>query len=96
PRGSDLINEFKAVNNVYTRYTPRLKDVLNGVMNGELLSLNLTHTTYEPSKKILLFIIALVQSLNKEKGARIVIGGSCLLNSDSFIKDLSSVAGRAG
>ncbi|XP_040571822.1 vacuolar protein sorting-associated protein 45 [Lepeophtheirus salmonis] len=101
PVSSNIINEFKTVENVYTRYQPRLKDVLNAVINGDIHHLNLNrYGNYSPSKKILVFVvggltcseIALVHDLNKEQRARIVVGGTSLLNSECFMKDIIQTA----
>lgn len=96
---------LKGVDNIYTQHTPYLEKLLNGLMKN---SLNQSHyPLVDPrlDKKttptdILVFIVGgatyeeamLVRNLSQSSRTRILLGGSCIHNSKSFLADVSNAS----
>ncbi|KAA8914847.1 Sec1-like protein [Sphaerosporella brunnea] len=97
---------LKGVENVYTQHSPRLEQTLNSLVKGRLRET--THPFVEGSpnarekpQDIIVFIVGgatyeeakLVAQINATApGIRIVLGGTTMLNSSSFLEEIDEVA----
>mmetsp|Transcript_31415 Transcript_31415/g.55286 ORF Transcript_31415/g.55286 Transcript_31415/m.55286 type:complete len:580 (-) Transcript_31415:265-2004(-) len=93
------------IENVYTRYKPLLSRVLENLIKGKLDIHNypfMDAMKQSNFSQVFVYIIggatyseaALVAGLNKKGGPRVILGGSCIHNSESFMDDVLGQAGK--
>merc|ERR1711871_1883254 len=108
---SRTLSGLKEVENVYTQHSPILVDtVANSVLKGKAKEqhcpfVNQGAVSQRTSKTIVVFVIggitfeevAKVAALNSEmtNGARIILGGTFVHNSKSFLGELENLASRS-
>uniref|UniRef100_A0A5K3EV04 Vacuolar protein sorting-associated protein 45 n=1 Tax=Mesocestoides corti TaxID=53468 RepID=A0A5K3EV04_MESCO len=101
----------KIVENVYTQHEPLLVDVIRGLAHGQLqessfptLDCGLGSPTSSPAKKIIVFILggttyeeslAVHKLMSTMPDLTILLGGSTVHNSKSFLEQLRSVSQTA-
>eukprot|EP00471_Norrisiella_sphaerica_P001833 CAMPEP_0184490576 /NCGR_PEP_ID=MMETSP0113_2-20130426/18227_1 /TAXON_ID=91329 /ORGANISM="Norrisiella sphaerica, Strain BC52" /LENGTH=539 /DNA_ID=CAMNT_0026874517 /DNA_START=156 /DNA_END=1775 /DNA_ORIENTATION=- len=103
-------NAFSGLNeieNVYTRYKPLLSSVLDALLKNKLAVNDYPFmdavSNSKSIKQVFVYVIggttyseaALVAELNKNSNARIILGGSCIHNSLSFISDVMGFSSSA-
>lgn len=94
---------LKDVKNVYTQHTPLLRQILQTTLAGKLdpelfPSINSRITTDQPSEIIVFMVggvtyeesmcVAEMNNELKEKGVRILLGGTTVHNSQSFLEEV--------
>ncbi|CAB3375294.1 Hypothetical predicted protein [Cloeon dipterum] len=91
---------LKGVDNVFTQHNPLLKDTLEDLIKGRLrdtLFPYLGSSTMRKAQDVVVFIVGgvtyeescLVNQMNKElSGARIILGGTTMLNSAAFMDEV--------
>jgi len=94
---------LKGVDNIYTQHKPLLRTVLESVRAGNLSHLDYPFHSGGPKdpppKEVIVFMIGgftyeevlTVQELNAEKTMKIILGGTYVHNSKSFIRDVSTI-----
>lgn len=104
--GKRLASQLKGVENVYTQHKPLLTNTLDTLLRGKLKPTNFPFLDSSSSnrtryKHVIVYIIggatyeeaAAVEELNQsETGVRIVLGGSVIHNSRSYLADLLAPA----
>ena len=93
-----LFKGLKGVENVYTQHTPLLKRILDDCLKNKLKSTSFPMIGSSSGKvnTIVAFIIGgftyeeafAVQQLNSTLGSQIILGGTSILNSQSFIEQI--------
>ncbi|KAK6534712.1 vacuolar protein sorting-associated protein 45 [Arthrobotrys megalospora] len=97
---SRSLKGLKGVENIYTQHTPRMGQTLGGLIKGRLSLQSYPFmegggTTKDKPQDIIVFMVGgatyeearLIAQVNASTpGVRIVLGGTSMLNSDSFIK----------
>jgi vacuolar protein sorting-associated protein 45 len=98
---------LKGVENVYTQHTPRLELTLQNLINRRLRDQQYPFvegggTTKDKPQDIVVFMIGgatfeeakTVSSLNASSpGVRIVLGGTCIHNSTTFLEEMEDAVG---
>ena len=93
-----LFKGLKGVENVYTQHTPLLKRILDDCLKNKLKATNFPTIGSSSGKvsTIVAFIIGgftyeeafAVHQLNTNLGSQIILGGTSILNSQSFIEQI--------
>lgn len=96
-----VIKGFKGVENIYTQHTPVIKDIVEDMSKGRLKETQFpflgTVQQRERPQEIILFVIGgityeeslTVYNLNRQlPGTKIIIGGSMIHNSKSFLDEI--------
>jgi len=100
----ELKRGIKGVANIYTEHQPVLRTILNRLLANDLPITDFPYTVGQPLKQppqeIIVFIVGgatyeegfVVHDLNSTKpGVRIILGGTNIQNSQSFIRDVSEI-----
>ncbi|KAF8249716.1 Sec1-like protein [Wilcoxina mikolae CBS 423.85] len=98
---------LKGVENVYTQHSPRLEQTLNNLVKGRLREQ--THpfvegsgTTREKPQDVIVFVVGgatyeeaktVAQVNASTPGVRVVLGGTTVLNSCGFLKEIDEIVG---
>lgn len=94
------------VQNVYTQHQPALYHTLNNINTGKLKDVNFPFITQpNPNKptEVIIFMVGgatyeeafrVAEFNNANPGMKVYLGGSCIQNSNTFLKEISSTFGR--
>ncbi|KAJ1970414.1 vacuolar protein sorting-associated protein 45 [Dimargaris xerosporica] len=99
-RGRHVIRGLQGVENVYTRHTPHLAETLDALVKGRLREQDYPYidgTSRDRPQDVIIFMVGgvtyaearLVAQLNSStSGIRMVLGGTTVHNTESFIEEL--------
>lgn len=101
PFSANFFKGLKGAENVYTQHVPLIaKELLPDIVRGKMRTdLNYLRQP-EPTAKVIVFIIGgftyeetrAVAMFNKDNGSNVVIGGTTLLNYDSFMESMKEAS----
>ena len=104
----DRLKGLKGVENVYTQHSPRLEATLQNLIKGRLKELQYPflegggHTRDKP-QDIIVFMVGgttyeeakMVAQVNASSpGVRVVLGGTCIHNSTTFLEEVEDAVGN--
>ena len=108
---SRTLSGLKGVENVYTQHSPLLANIATSVLKGRAKEqqypfVNQGSVSQRPSKTVIIFIIggitfeevakiAEINEANASSGSRVILGGTFVHNSKSFLAELAQFGNRA-
>jgi len=104
--GKALSTSLNGVENVFTQHEPLLSNILDSVSKGKLKDSQfplISNSSSGRPNEVVVFIVGgatyeeatKVAEFNKANpGMKVVLGGSCIHNSNSFLKEVGNVFGR--
>ncbi|ORX98635.1 Sec1-like protein [Basidiobolus meristosporus CBS 931.73] len=105
-RGKNVFKGLKGVENVYTQHTPHMANTIDQLVKGRLKETSypfVDGSTRDKPQDIIIFMIGgatyeeakLIAQLNSSiQGVRMVLGGTTIHNSDSFINEIREAYSR--
>ncbi|KAG2134289.1 Sec1-like protein [Suillus cothurnatus] len=93
-KGRSALKGLKGVENVYTQHTPHLSQTLENLFKGrpqDIIIFMIGGTTYEEARTVALLNQEAGNSLT---GTRILLGGTCVHNSSSYVEMIRAAAER--
>lgn len=100
-----MIKGLKGVENIYTQHSPLVADVVEELRRSRLKATNYpylgTVQLNERPREIIVFVIggttySEVLALQASAGTRVVLGASCVHNSQSFLREVAAAAAGPG
>lgn len=104
--GKALSTSLNGVENVFTQHEPLISNILDSVSKGKLKDSQfplITNSSSGRPNEVVVFIVGgatyeeatKVAEFNKANPAmKVILGGSCIHNSNSFLKEVGNVFGR--
>jgi len=105
PRGIQMfMRGLSGVENIYTEHKPLLKEILDSIITGKLSNVDYPFAfgsqTRDVPQDVIVFIVGgvsyeealTVHEFNTSaSGVRVILGGTCIHNSKSFIEDITAI-----